>query len=1109
MSDRLCLRLLLALAAAAVLVAVPLVAPLVAEEDEDDEEEESWSVGEPPGEWRTITIDTTETTWSNVDVSPDGTTIVFDALGDIYTVPIAGGEAAPLTDGIDWSYQPKYSPDGSRIVFVSDREGGDNLWIMDADGSSPRAVTTEVEHLVHNPSWSPDGAYLVAKKSFMSTRSIAAGEIWLFHAGHEGGGLQLTERPHGDDDQKNQADPVFSADGRHVYFSQDVTPGRIWEYGKDATGEIFAIQRLDLETGEKEPFVTGPGGAVRPTPSPDGRWLAFVRRARDLESAIYLKDLANGREVPIFNGFERDLQETSGTEGNAPAIAWTPDSASIVFWTGGGFHRLDVESRAVTDIPVRLVKRMRVRETLRVPVEVAPETFRVRMPRWPVVSPDGGQVVFQALGVLWSRPLPDGEPRRITSQSDHFELFPSFSPDGSSIVYTTWDDRDQGSVRVVPAAGGEGREVTSRPGNYVEPSFSPDGATIVYRQIGGGYLLSPLWSLETGIFTVPAAGGDPTRVSPLGLQPRFGPAGERILFIAPAETGLDLVSVTLAGDDERTLASGSNMVELAVSPDGRWVAFVDDYRAWVAPLAAAAKAVALGKDTSSIPVRRLSGRAGDFLAWQDADTITWSRGPVLYQRDLSEAFAFVEGAPEELPDPAEDGIDIGFDVPQDAPAGTLALTGARLVTMRDAMRGTQEVIEDGVVVVTGNRIVSVGARGAVDVPTGAHVVDVSGRTIVPGFVDAHAHGGHGQSQIIPQQNWMQYSNLAFGVTTIHDPSNDTHEIFAASEMQKAGLVVGPRIFSTGTILYGAKGAGYHVDVDGLDDARFHIRRMKDVGAISVKSYQLPRRDSRQMLIAAGAELGVMVVPEGGMKFQHNMTEIVDGHTTIEHSMTLKTVYDDVLQLWSQTGTAYTPTLVVSFGGLEGERFFYDRDNVWENERLLRYTPRSRVEPRAIRRQTAPDSHYNHLHVASSARDLMRLGVPVNTGAHGQREGLATHWEMWMLHQGGFTPWEMLRAATASGAWSLGLDGDIGSLEPGKLADLVILDGNPLEDVRQTELVHATLINGRLYEAATMSQLWPESVDREPFFWELEGGDTIAPAGTDEAEALARRHGWSH
>jgi imidazolonepropionase-like amidohydrolase/Tol biopolymer transport system component len=1085
-----------------------LAQPLAA--DEAEAKEESWRVGEPPGEWRTVAIDTEQTTWSNLDVSPDGKTLVFDALGDIFSVPITGGEATALTSGIEWNYQPKYDPSGERIAFVSDRAGGDNLWVMNADGSEPRAVTAESEHLVHNPDWSPDGEYLAGKKSFMSSRSIAAGEIWLFHSGFEGGGLQLTERPNGDKDQKNQAEPAFSADGRYIYFSQDTTPGLVWQYGKDSTDQIFVVQRYDRETGETEAFVTGPGGAVRPTPSPDGKTLAFIKRIADLNSAIYLKDLDSGKEWAIYDHFERDLQETSGTEGNAPAIAWLPDSSGIVFWSGGGFHRVDVESRTVTPIPVHLRKEMKVRQTLRVPVNVAPEGFRVRMPRWPIVTPDGSSAIFQALGVLWVKDLPDGSARRLTAQTDHFEMFPALSPDGQSVVYTTWDDEAQGSVRVVPLGGGAGRILTSRPGNYVEPSYSADGMSITYRQIGGGYLLSPLWSLEPGLYMVPAAGGESALVSDDGIAPRFSADGDRLFFLESGdEDGLVLASVNLAGDDKRIHVTGPKMVDLALSPDGRWVAFVDDYQAYVAPLPLTGKPLDLDKATEAIPVSKLSGRAGDFLAWQDADTITWSHGPFLYRRDLAEAFAFAPGAAAELPEPATEGIDLGFDVALARPTGSIALVGARIVTMRDAMAGTEEVIDDGVVVVAGNRITAVGSRASVTVPATAHVVDVTGKIIVPGFIDAHAHGGQGREQVIPQQNWMQYSNLSFGVTTIHDPSNDTFEIFAASELEKAGKIVAPRIFSTGTILYGAQGNGYHVDIDSLDDARFHIQRMKDVGAISVKSYQLPRRDSRQQLIAAGEELGVMVVPEGGMKFQHNMTEIVDGHTTIEHSMTVKTVYDDVLQLWSQTGTAYTPTLVVAFGGLEGERYFYDRDNVWEDERLLRYTPRSRVEPRAIRRQKAPDSHYNHVFVAQSAKELMRRGVPVNTGAHGQREGLAIHWEMRMLAQGGFSPWEALRAATASPAFSLGMDGEIGSLEVGKLADLVILDGDALADISAAEQVHATMVNGRLFEASTMNEIWPEAIARVPFFWELEGGDTIHPSTLGWMEERARRYDCRH
>lgn len=1101
-------RLLLVPVAAALLLSLGAAKkPKDAAKPADEKKE--WNVEAPPGNWRTITIDATETTWSSVDVSPDGKTVVFDALGDLWTVPIEGGEAKRLTSGISWDFQPRFSPDGKRIAFISDRKGGDNLWIVDADGTKPRAVTDEKEHIVHCPWWSPDGDFLVAKKDFVSTRSIPAGEIWLFHA-EGGGGLQLTERPNGPRDQKTMADPAFSPDGRYVYYSQDATPGLVWQYDKDSTGQIFVIRRLDRITGETDVVAGGPGGAIRPVPSPDGRTLAYVKRIPGLTSAIYLKDLASGHERPVYTELDRDLQETSGAHGNAPSFAWMPGGQELVFWSGGKIRRLDVERRESREIPVRIRGEFRVNETLRFPVDVAPETLRVRMPRWVTQAPVGPRVVFQALGRLWVTDSEGAAPRRLTRQEEHIESHPAFSRDGKWVVYSTWNDESLGSIRMVNVLTGDARVVVSEPGPYVEPRFSPDGSMIVYRKIAGGYLLSPVGGAEPGIYLTTVSGYKPMRISRSGFDAHFGAANDRVYFSdVVEETKLVLKSVNLQGHDPFTHLKGNEITEYRVSPDGRWIAFTEDWNAFVAPFAPTGKTVEIAGSAKSIPVRQVSKRSGSNLHWSgDAKSLRWAHASTLYTRELKDAFAVLEGSPETLPEPVETGLDLAFEVPADDPAGTIALVGGRVVTMRDAEK-TREVIEDGVVLVRGNSIEAVGPREKVPVPFSAVTIDVSGKTVLPGLVDAHAHGAMAMDGLMPEQNWQHFSNLAFGVTTIHDPSNDTESIFAAAELQRAGKMIAPRIFSTGTILYGANHPAYRAKVESLDDARFHVRRLKEAGAISVKSYQHPRRDQRQMVIEAGRELGIMVVPEGGAKFEHNMTEIVDGHTGIEHAIPLARAYDDVKQLWSKTTVGYTPTFVVAYGGLSGERFWYDRTEVWKNERLMRWSPRSVIEPESIRRQTAPDDHYNHFEVARFAKELRDLGVTVHIGAHGQREGLAAHWELWMMAQGGFSPWEALRAGTIDGARYLGLDGWVGSIEAGKLADLFVVDGNPLEDLRRSEFVTHTMVNGRLYEAATMKQLAPDVVERKAFYFEKEGGDTIHPATAAWLEALRERLGWAH
>ncbi|MBW7913582.1 MAG: amidohydrolase family protein, partial [Taibaiella sp.] len=385
----------------------------------------------------------------------------------------------------------------------------------------------------------------------------------------------------------------------------------------------------------------------------------------------------------------------------------------------------------------------------------------------------------------------------------------------------------------------------------------------------------------------------------------------------------------------------------------------------------------------------------------------------------------------------------------------------------------------------GNKIKEVGKADEVSIPSGATKIDATGKTIMPGFIDAHAHAGHFHSGIVPQKHWPYHVNLAYGVTTMHDPSANSEFVFAQSEMVKAGLMTGPRVFSTGTILYGADG-DFKAVINTKEDAKSALIRTKAFGAFSVKSYNQPRRDQRQMVIEAAREVNMEVVPEGGSFFFHNLSMILDGHTTIEHNLPIAPLYADVVNLWKNSHTANTPTLVVSYGSLSGEYYWYQHSNVWEKERLARFTPRPVLDTRSRHRTMAPQEEYvnGHILVSQSLKKLNDAGVLINMGAHGQLQGLGAHWEIWMMSQGGMTPMEALRTATMNPAVSLGLDEYIGSLQPGKLADLLVMDKNPLENIYNTESIRYTMVNGRLYDAETMDETGNYNNPCPSFYWDM-------------------------
>lgn len=456
-----------------------IASTLFAQDDKKDDKK--WDVANPKGDWgfKEHKFTTDEGSWMNLDVSPDGKQIAFDMLGDIYIMPITGGKATPLRTGLPFEIQPRFSPDGKKISFTSDAGGGDNIWVMNTDGSDAKQITKEKFRLLNNAVWSSDGNYLVAKKHFSSKRSLGAGEMWMYHI-TGGSGLQLTKRKN---DQQDVNEPSISSDGKYLYYSEDVYPGGKFQYNKNPNKQIFVIKRYEIATGKTTSVTGGPGGAARPQISRDGKLLAFVKRVRT-KTVLYIHNLETAEEFPIYDQLNKDQQEAWTLFGVYPNFNWMPDNQHIIFWSGGKINQINIKTLAVTGIPFSVDASIKIAKALEFENAVSPDNFTTKVIRHAITSPDEKTLVFNAVGYLWKKTLPDGKPQRITNGTD-FEFEPSFSPNGAEIVYVTWNDENLGAIHKISLKGGKSIQLTTKKGIYRTPSYSTDGSKIIYRKERG------------------------------------------------------------------------------------------------------------------------------------------------------------------------------------------------------------------------------------------------------------------------------------------------------------------------------------------------------------------------------------------------------------------------------------------------------------------------------------------------------------------------------------------------------------------------------------------------------------------------------------------------
>jgi hypothetical protein len=556
--------------------------------------------------------------------------------------------------------------------------------------------------------------------------------------------------------------------------------------------------------------------------------------------------------------------------------------------------------------------------------------------------------------------------------------------------------------------------------------------------------------------------------------------------------------------------SGLTPTVLKLSPDGK-LAMAEIQRhvyTVTVPRVGTAPTVSIsGSGKAAVPARKLTDIGGEFPSWSaDSRSVHFTLGNALFTYSLNDAVAFDDsvktakkledddGDDEEFEDDdeaegdeKEDGDDADEDeddsyrpsevrvliqATRDIPSGNAVLRGARIITMNG-----NEIVENGDILIRNNRIEAIGASGSLTVPQGATVVDVSGKTIVPGYVDTHAHL-RARDGIHRTDVWPFLANLAYGVTATRDPQTGNTEVLSYADMVRAGQVLGPRVYSTGPGVFWQDG------IDSEEKAMSVLKRYSDYfDTKTIKMYVSAARKGRQYIIKAAHELELMPTTEGSLNLKQNLTETLDGYPGLEHSLPIFPIYEDYLRLFVETGRTYTPTLLVSYGGPWAENYYYSRENPHDDAKLRRFMPHSEVDSRTRRRpQWFSDDEHVFTRHAEFVKSLVEAGGKAGVGSHGQLQGLGYHWELWSMASADMNPHDALRIATLFGAEAIGLDQDIGSLEAGKLADLVILNANPLDDIRNTSQIDQVMINGRLYDASTLSQTYPEQRPLAPLWW---------------------------